>query len=405
MTNIVSGIIFIIIFFIGLAALLYWRNQKEVPNRFFFSMIWALTSLFIYLTIIEMEQGSCFILIPLGFLAICLQVYFTGKARLVNGLLFNSFVLIFGAYLVYSVYRTQDIIAIGLLFAAIVGIALIGIFGLISLVIFLYGNAAIVLKKERRSLPNLLTLLLALFLTFVFIYNQFIAQNLPLWLTSLGTGLSVVLLYFALVFLNFLTVSLLYQFNHPRYQQDYIITLGAGLIGGKKVTPLLARRIDTAISFYRRQKKYGKKIAKLIMSGGQGADELVSEAFAMKEYATSQGIPPEDILLEDQSTNTLENMRFSKALMEKLSPEGFRAIFTSNNYHIFRAGIYARQAGLKADGLGAKTAFYYLPNAFLREYIAILMMHKKRHIMIVAVIMGVSVLIALLILVNNHLVN
>ncbi|WP_368252064.1 YdcF family protein [Enterococcus sp. 2201sp1_2201st1_B8_2201SCRN_220225] len=405
MSNIVPGIIFIIIFFIGLVAVLFWRKQKEVPNRFFFSVIWALASLFIYLTIIEIHKGSCFILIPLGFFALCLGMYFSGKARLINGFLFNCFVLIFGAYLVYNAYLTQDIIVIGLLGLALLLFILTGIFGLATLVIFLYLNAAVVLKKERRSLPNLLTLLLAIFLTFVLIYDYFIAQNLPIWLTSLLSGVPLILVYFIITFLNFLTVSILYQFNHPRYQQDYIITLGAGLIEGKRVTPLLARRIDTAISFYRRQKKYGKKTAKLVMSGGQGADEAVSEAFAMKEYALSQGIPEEDILLEDQSTNTLENMRFSKALMEKLTPNGFKAIFTSNNYHIFRAGIYARQAHLKADGLGAKTALYYLPNAFLREYIAILMMHKKRHIVVVALIMGITIMATLLILISKFLAN
>ncbi len=63
--------------------------------------------------------------------------------------------------------------------------------------------------------------------------------------------------------------------------------------------------------------------------------------------------------------------------MDQQTGGPYRAIFTSNNYHIFRAGLYAKQAGLKADGIGAKTAFYYLPNAFLREYIAILVLHKK----------------------------
>ena len=208
------------------------------------------------------------------------------------------------------------------------------------------------------------------------------------------------MLYFAVAFLNFLTVSVLYQFNHPRYRQDYIIALGAGLIDGERVTPLLARRIDTAISFYRRQLAKTKKEAKLLMSGGQGSDEKISEAQAMKNYALSQGVPEEDILLEDKSTNTLENMRFSKAIMEQRSPEGYQAIFTSNNYHIFRAGMYAREAGLKADGLGAKTAFYYLPNAFLREYIAILMLHKRRHLVVVTLIMAVSVLSSIIMFFN-----
>lgn len=400
MTNAIPAIIFVILFFSGLFLVLKWRKKQDDPDRFFFSMIWALTSLSGYLLILEILHGTCFILIPLGFLAFALWMYFRDKTRLINGFLFNCFILIFGIYLAFSVYVTQDLISLGLLGIALVATILIALFGFISLLIFLYWNALVVLRKERRSLPNLLTLLLAIFLTGILIYNHFIAQNLPLWLSTLLSGLPVIMFYFAVAFLNFLTVSLLYQFNHPRYRQDYIIALGAGLIDGERVTPLLARRIDTAISFYRRQLKKTQKQAQLLMSGGQGPDEKISEAQAMKNYALSQGIPEDAILLEDRSTNTLENMRFSKAIMEQHSPKGYQAIFTSNNYHIFRAGMYARTAGLKADGLGAKTAFYYLPNAFLREYIAILMMHKKRHLIVVTLIMAFSLLAAVIMFFN-----
>lgn len=400
MTNFIPAILFILLFFIGLILVLKWRKGQDDPDRFFFSMIWALISLSVYLLILEIMHGSCFILIPLGYLTFVLWMYFRDKTRLVNGFLFNSFVVVFGTYLVYNVSVTSDPIAFGLLIGSLALFLLFGFFGIFSLMIFLYWNAAVVLKKERRSLPNLLTLLLAIFLTVVLIYDLFIAQNLPTWVTSLFSGLPLIMLYFAVAFLNFLTVSVLYQFNHPRYRQDYIIALGAGLIDGERVTPLLARRIDTAISFYRRQLAKTKKEAKLLMSGGQGSDEKISEAQAMKNYALSQGVPEEDILLEDKSTNTLENMRFSKAIMEQRSPEGYQAIFTSNNYHIFRAGMYAREAGLKADGLGAKTAFYYLPNAFLREYIAILMLHKRRHLVVVTLIMAVSVLSSIIMFFN-----
>ncbi len=101
------------------------------------------------------------------------------------------------------------------------------------------------------------------------------------------------------------------------------------------------------------------------------------EAVAMKEYAVAQGVPEGEILVETNSTTTYENMKFSKEIMDSLKPNGYKVIFSSNNYHIFRAGLYADQAQLKADGIGAPTAFYYLPNAFLREFVAILFMHKK----------------------------
>ena len=103
----------------------------------------------------------------------------------------------------------------------------------------------------------------------------------------------------------------------------------------------------------------------------------------MKQYALAQGIPEEDLLLEDLSTSTQTNMAFSKQIIDRYNIDRVKVIFSSNNYHIFRAAIFARQNQLRADGIGEKTALYYLPNAFLREFIAIVAMHKKKHFFIV----------------------
>ncbi|MFR3733884.1 MAG: YdcF family protein [Enterococcus sp.] len=95
--------------------------------------------------------------------------------------------------------------------------------------------------------------------------------------------------YFFVVFWNFLSISLIYQLNKPKYNQDFVIVLGAGLIGGEKVTPLLAKRIDRAIQFYREQSEKTLSPPQLLMSGGQGPDEKVPESQAMREYALEQG--------------------------------------------------------------------------------------------------------------------
>ena len=81
-----------------------------------------------------------------------------------------------------------------------------------------------------------------------------------------------------------------------------------------------------------------------------------------------KGIPRRDILVETNSTTTLENMRFSKELMDRESGGGaYRAIFSSNNYHIFRAGLFAKQAQLKANGIGAKQPFIICRMLFLEN--------------------------------------
>jgi len=66
----------------------------------------------------------------------------------------------------------------------------------------------------------------------------------------------------------------------------------------------------------------------VITSGGRGADEARSEASAMAEYLVDHGIPAERILLEDQSTTTLENLRNSKAIIDSMPAATFTALLT-----------------------------------------------------------------------------
>lgn len=117
----------------------------------------------------------------------------------------------------------------------------------------------------------------------------------------------------------------------------------------------------------------------------------------MQSYAVEKGIPIEDTIQENKSVSTYENMKFSKKIMDQMKDEGkYHSIFATNNFHLFRAGIYARKAGLDSQGIGSKTAFYYWPNAMVREYIAVVVMGRRRHFLIVSCIMGFSLLLAII---------
>ena len=96
---------------------------------------------------------------------------------------------------------------------------------------------------------------------------------------------------------------------------DYIVVLGAGIIGDK-VTPLLAARIEKGIELLR----YNPNTV-LIMSGGQGSGEDIPESKAMAAYAASQGVDTEKIIMEQKSVSTQENLRFSRELMNKQKPQ------------------------------------------------------------------------------------
>ncbi|WP_071131441.1 YdcF family protein [Enterococcus timonensis] len=340
-------------------------------------------------------SGPAFLLIPLFFFLLFFWNWRIEKRRIINGLLFNLFLaslaIGIGAYALTSQNNLFFILvaSVGLL------IIIAAIFGVYGLIVFLLWNARQVWRRESRSLGNMLTLFLGLGLI-LFLIIQNLPIKYPAIIESSFQLVNVIGAYFLFVFANYFTVNVLYQFNRPRLNQDFIIVLGAGLINGQTVSPLLAARVDRAVNFYFKQLNKTGQAPTLIMSGGKGNDEQISEAAAMKNYALSKGIPADLILLEDQAVNTLQNMTFSKKIILQKHPEPVRVIFTSSNYHIFRAALDARAVELKADGLGAKTAFYFLPNAFLREFAAVILKNKKNHLIVVAFLIVLTILIFLL---------
>lgn len=306
--------------------------------------------------------------------------------RLLNGLLINMTIAVdlmaLGGYIIAS-NNQWLIIPSAIAFILVVGI--ITLFFLLHLV-WLIWNAIIVWRRERHALQNMLTLLIAVALIGIDILGLFGAKFLPDYLYGALLGLTTsVGMYISLTLLNFLTALVAYNLRRPLHDQDFLIVLGAGLLGGDRVGKLLGARIDVAIKYYQKQAARGHKTPTIIFSGGQGRDEKLSEAAAMQQYAIARGIPASATVLEDQSRTTLENMHFSAQIIRELTGgQKYRAQFCTNNYHLFRAGLFAREAGLNANGLGAKTALYYLPNATIREYVAILMLNKRRHIITLA---------------------
>lgn len=171
--------------------------------------------------------------------------------------------------------------------------------------------------------------------------------------------------------------------HEPKYDRDYLIILGCQVKPDGGLYPLLQARVDRAIGFYRRQlEKTGKK-AIFVPSGGQGADEPISEAAAMKRYLLEQGIPEESILPEDQSCNTAQNMCFSRKIIEERTPDA-KVAFSTTNFHVFRSGIISRQNQFEPDGMGSKTKWYFWPNAYIREVIG-MMAYKWKSIVIVLI--------------------
>ena len=163
----------------------------------------------------------------------------------------------------------------------------------------------------------------------------------------------------------------------PEPDKDFIIILGCGIRKDGTPSPLLRGRIDRALAFADKQKALTGKEAIFVPSGGQGPDEPVSESAAMTRYLLEQGVPPSRILEEDRSTDTHENMRFSKEKIRAVRPDG-KIAFATTNYHVFRGGLCARRVKMRAVGMGAKTKWYFWPNAAVREFVGLLTEHRLK---------------------------
>lgn len=241
----------------------------------------------------------------------------------------------------------------------------------IGLAGFLILNGLVMLRKERFSLANSLSLLagVGLVAAMVLCIGMVIMgerRALPaVAFVMIATG------WVALMFFCFVGYSWLYQRIIRGVRPDFIMVLGAGLRSGR-VTPLLAGRIDRALGVWRSEIEAGRRPL-LLMSGGQGPDEPISEASAMAAYALEQGVPETELVLEDHSTTTRENFQMSTELVRsepRLGP-GSTGLAVTSNYHAMRAALLARDLGTSIQVLGARTAWYYWPSAMLREFVAV----------------------------------
>lgn len=108
-----------------------------------------------------------------------------------------------------------------------------------------------------------------------------------------------------------------------------------------------------------------------VASGGQGADELISEAECVKRILLENGIAEERIILEDKSTSTEENIRFSLQKMEEYGISGGSVALATNEFHQLRAQMIAESCGLESFSLTSHTLDYLLPTYWLREWFGV----------------------------------
>ena len=241
--------------------------------------------------------------------------------------------------------------------------------------VYLLFNGRKMVQLEGLRLANLLSLLYGLAIVGVGLLHFFAPRS---FLANLISFADLLLFYGTFLYLSYIIYAFFLNIFPIKKEPQTIIILGSGLFGDK-VPPLLAQRLDKGLAIY---EKFNRKPV-IIVSGGQGDDELISEAEAMAGYLMEKGVPADSILLENKSRTTFENLTFSKQLMLAHGLEQDRVVLVTNSFHALRAGIYMKQVGLKGRSIGSRTAFYFLPSAWIRETAGLIRIYWKWHAFII----------------------
>ena len=272
--------------------------------------------------------------------------------------------------------------------------------------IFLICNGVVMLRREGRSMANLLSLFFGIIIAVgeiatlvavmipILVGREWVTESYLRNISHLSIFMSVTVIYISMCFVVFMLYCVFLMIIPRKRDFDYVIIHGAGLLDGDRVSKLLSDRLDKAIEVYHKD----PTPPIMIPSGGKGSDETISEAEAMARYLIDKGIPPEHIIKEDQSLTTFENLKFSKRIIDAREGSKYTVLVTSN-YHVYRALRYCRKNKMKCTGVGSHVAFYYWPSALIREFIAV---HSEKKHLITFIIGWVLCMIPLIVMSLAH---
>lgn len=325
--------------------------------------------------------------------AVLLVLYVSSRAR-DRRLLRNGVYLVAGASFVLAgalSLLSPVLPGLGLVVVALVALAPLAV---LVLAVFAVVNGVIVIRAEGLSLATSLSLLAGVALL------AMPALGLALLLSRTPAGLvAAAVLFFlcsyaGLVFVAFLVYSVVYARTTEAVRPAALVVLGSRVFGDK-VPPLLASRLDRALQLYRAYAATGPAPL-LVPSGGKGDDENVAEGATMAAYLVEHGADPADVRPEVNARNTRENLVLAAEVQRAAGRPG-PVLAVTSSYHVLRAAVLAREVGSDTQVVGAPTARYYVPSAFLREFVAVVVEHLRLHLLLVVpfVVLTVTGLLAL----------
>ncbi len=157
-----------------------------------------------------------------------------------------------------------------------------------------------------------------------------------------------------------------FSFQKNMDRADYTIVLGAGL-RGEAMTITLKQRVDTAIEYAKLNDDYGY----IVVSGGQGQGESITEA--MRRHLENNSVENENILREEHSTDTYENLEFSKQIIEKHSGKSIDELnvkVITSGFHLLRSKMLCNELGYENVTFCASPIMpIFIPNYYIREFV------------------------------------
>lgn len=150
-------------------------------------------------------------------------------------------------------------------------------------------------------------------------------------------------------------------------KSDYLVVLGAGL-RGERMSLALSKRMHKSLEYI---DKYPK--VKIVVSGGQGPGEYITEAEAMKRFLINHGVSEKNIITEEKSTSTAENLKYTKDKLEQIDQrKNMKISIVTSDFHMFRAKFLAKRVGFDTYEVPAKLHLLLVPNFYVREYFAVI---------------------------------
>ncbi len=230
--------------------------------------------------------------------------------------------------------------------------------------LFLLADGLFLTAITNFNTGNILVLLAGVLFTAYGIWHKKIREK-----TAGGVLRIVKYVIIAVLLAELCLIGFLAYMGHRdsvSYEEDALVVLGAA-VHGDQVSRSLAHRLDRAAEYA--EKNPG---AVIVVTGGQGPQEDVTEAAAMETYLIGKGVSRERMIKEERATSTYENFKFSFSLLRDKFGDSYTCAYITNGFHLYRAGKIADSAGVQAQGLGAATDWYMAPASYLRESLALI---------------------------------